>query len=242
MEDWTYETAPDLDQNLVDRLKGFPRQPQMSIYFARCSAALTLRTWLRVYHRYKVEGRENLPPATESFVLIANHASHLDALCLLSSLPIPRLHKAFPAAAADYFFSSVPRSLFSATVINALPFERQAKGGQSLNICRELLANPGNVLIIFPEGTRSLDGTLNRFRSGVARLVVGTNVPVVPAWLDGAAAAWPKGAAMPRPRLLKLRIGAPRYYEDYEDNRESVREIVTDLQEAVEDLQSESSH
>lgn len=235
MDDWTYEKAPDLDKNLSERLSGFPREPEMSIYALRSMAALVLRGWLRVYHRFQVTGKEHLP-AKGSFVLIANHASHLDALCLLSCLPLAKLHRAFPAAAADYFFSSIPRSVFSATVINALPFERQLKGGQSLTVCSELLSNPGNVLVIFPEGTRSPDGELGRFRSGVARLVVGRDIPVVPAWLEGAGAAWPKGAAIPYPKRLRLRIGPPRIYADREDSRESVQGIVNDLREAVEEL------
>ena len=238
MDDWTYDKAPDLDKNLSERLSGFPRQPEMSIYLMRSMAALILRSWLRVYHRFEVTGKEHLPQ-DGSFVLIANHASHLDALCLLSCLPLAKLHRAFPAAAADYFFSSVPRSAFSATVINALPFERQLKGGQSLTVCSELLANPGNILIIFPEGTRSPDGKLGRFRSGVARLVTGRKIPVVPAWLEGAGKAWPKGAPIPYPKRLRLRIGPPRLYADRETHRESVQRVVTDLREAVETLRDQ---
>jgi len=62
-------------------------------------------------------GRENLP-AAESFVLVANHSSHLDALCLVSALPLRKLHRVFPAAAADYFFKSLPRIWIAAAVVN----------------------------------------------------------------------------------------------------------------------------
>ena len=232
MKDWEYSPAPDLEKSLKEKLQGFPRQPDMTMYFLRSMAALALRAWLRVYHRLEIDGRRHLPSAG-SFVMIANHTSHLDALCLLSSLPLKSLHRAFPAAAADYFFSSLPRSLFSATVVNALPFERQIKGGQSLEVCSELLANPGNVLIIFPEGTRSLDGELGRFRSGVGRLVAGREIPVLPCHLSGATRAWPKGASFPRPRGLRLAIGAPLLYASREAGPESVREIVHELREAV---------
>ena len=77
-----------------------------------------------------------------------------------------------------------------------------------------MLANGGNILLIFPEGTRTVTGDIGRFRSGIGRLVVGTTLPVVPCHLSGGVKAWPKGAFFPRPRRLRLRIGAPRTYAD----------------------------
>ena len=230
--EWDYHPAPDLTQSLAARLRGFPREPDMLVYGLRCAAALALRLWLRAYHRLSIEGREHLP-ARGSFVLVGNHASHLDAPCLLASLPLRRLHSAFPAAAKDYFFSSLPRSAFSAVLINALPFDREADGAQSLAVCAELLAREGNVLILFPEGTRSTTGALGRFRSGIGRLVAGTPIPVVPCHLTGGAAAWPKGRALPRPRRLRLVLGPPRSYADLTPDRDAVQHVCADLQAAV---------
>ena len=232
MDDWTYETAPDLDKTVEERLRGFPRQPDMSVYLLRSAAALLLRGWLRTYHRLEIRGRENLPDQ-ESFVMVANHGSHLDALCLLASLPLGSLHRAFPAAAADYFFSSFPRGAFSAIFINALPFDRKAKGAESLAVCSELLKNPGNILIIFPEGTRTTTGEVGRFRSGVGRLVAGRDIPVLPCFLDNAWRAWPKGKKFPRPRKLELTICKPRTFSSRATTRDSVHQIVAELQEAV---------
>src|SRR5205814_769765 len=81
---------------LIERLRSFPCEPGMLVTSVRSLAAAVLRFWLRVYHRLTIVGRQNLP-ADHSFVLIANHASHLDTLCLLSALPIRRLHRALPA-------------------------------------------------------------------------------------------------------------------------------------------------
>ena len=161
MRKWRYESAADLDQPFIERLRHFPREPDMLVYGVRSLAALALRGWLSVYHRLEIVGRENLP-ANGSFVLVANHTSHLDTLCLLAALPLRQLHRAFPAAARDYFFVTAPRVAAAAIFVNALPFERQIHARQSLELCRHLLANPGNVLILFPEGTRSLDGALGK--------------------------------------------------------------------------------
>lgn len=233
--EWEYRPAPDLEQGVVERLRGFPREPSMWVYAVRSAAAVALRTWLRLYHRFEVVGRSHLP-REGAFVIVGNHSSHLDAPCLLSALPLGALHRAFPAAAADYFFTSLPRTAFSGIVINALPFERKGGGAESLEICRSLLATEGNVLILFPEGTRSTTGELGRFRSGIARIVAGTSVPVVPAYLEGAARAWPKGSPVPRPKKLVLRLGAPRSYAEEGTDRDAAQHVCEDLRSAVVDL------
>lgn len=179
MDEWRYDTARDLDQTIVERLRRFPREPDMLVYGLRSLAALGLRVWLCFYHRLEVMGREHLP--TEgSFVLVANHTSHLDTLCLLSVLPLKKLHRAFPAASVDYFFTSVPRIAIAAVVVNALPFDRKVHTHQSLSLCKELLANPGNILILFPEGTRSTTGVIGEFKPGIGLLLAGIDVPVLP--------------------------------------------------------------
>lgn len=235
MTEWEYHPAPDIDQSIVEQLRGFPRQPRMLHYAIRTIAALLLRGWMRVYHRLRIDGQANLPDS-DSFILVCNHTSHLDTLALLCAIPLGKIHRTFPAAAADYFFSSLPRSAVSAVLINALPFDRKVKGAESLTVCAELLGNAGNVLILFPEGTRTSTGELGRFRSGIGRLVVGTDLPVLPCYLDGGYQAWPKGRILPRPRRLHLRIGHPRTYGQLARNSESVRAICEDLQQGVNDL------
>ena len=235
MIEWEYHVPPDIDETMSEHLRNFPRQPYMLMYAIRSLAALLLRVWMRAYHRLRIEGRENMP-GTGSFILVCNHTSHLDTLSMLCSVPLKRLHRTFPAAAADYFFSSQPRSAVSAILINALPFDRELNGAESLTVCSELLNNDGNVLIIFPEGTRTTTGELGRFRSGIGRLLVGTDLPVLPCHLDGGLRAWPKGKMIPRPFSLRLRIGAPRSYGDLEKTSESVRLICQELQDCVAEL------
>jgi 1-acyl-sn-glycerol-3-phosphate acyltransferase len=105
-------------------------------------------------------------------------------------------------------------------------------------VCSELLKNEGNILIIFPEGTRTTTGEMGRFRSGIGRLVVGTDLAVVPCYLDGGTKAWPKGKAFPRPQKLSLRIGKPKRYSHLDKSSESVVAICEDLQNAVAELGS----
>jgi 1-acyl-sn-glycerol-3-phosphate acyltransferase len=235
MPAWHYAPAEDLDKKLVERLRCFPREPDMFVYGVRSLAALALRGWLRAYHRFEIVGREHLP-REGSFVMVANHASHLDTACLLAALPLRRLHRAFPAAAQDYFFVTIPRLAVAAVFVNALPFDREVHVRQSLRLCQELLANSGNILVIFPEGSRSLTGEIGEFKPGTGLLLAGTDVPVLPCHLTGAFRALPKGACVPRPSKLKLAIGAPRRYASMPATREAIEQIADELRAAVAEL------
>src|SRR6266704_6281404 len=198
-------------------------------------AALIIRAWLRAYHLFEIVGHERLR-TNRSFVMVANHSSHLDTLCLLAALPLRKLHCAFPAAAEDYFFRSVSRTWIAAVVVNALPFARQAHVRQSLSICSELLANQGNVLIIFPEGTRSQTGEIQEFKSGIGALVAGRDITVLPCYLHGAFHAWPKGRRLPRPKKVRLVVGAPRNYSSRNANKIDICTIAAELHRAVTEM------
>ena len=224
-----------LERKAVDRLRRFPREPDLLVHGLRSALALLIRGLLRLYLRFEIVGRENLPNE-ESFVLVANHSSHLDTLCLLAALPLHRLQRAFPVAAEDYFFRSLPRTWFAAVAMNALPFARQMRVRESLSICAQLLALPGNVLIIFPEGTRSQTGETQPFKSGIGALLAGRDVSVLPCRVQGAFRAWPKGRRLPRPGKVRLIIGAPRNYAERGAERSDLCAIAAELQGAVEEL------
>jgi 1-acyl-sn-glycerol-3-phosphate acyltransferase len=233
---WQYHPAEDLDQSLTQRLRHFPRKPDMFVYGARACTALAIRGWLKLYHRFEIIGRENLP-LDRSFVLVANHASHLDTVALQAALPLSKLHRTFSAAACDYFFERLHLIWIAAVIANALPFSRQVKARQSLGLCGALLQNPGNVLILFPEGTRSTTGALGRFKPGIGLLLGGHDIPAVPCFLSGAFDAWPKGRSAPRPRKLVLRIGTPRTYASVSSDKDGALAVAADLEHAVAALQ-----
>lgn len=237
MEDWQYQPPEDLDQTLVERLRRFPREPDMLTYGARIAAACMIRAWLRIYHRLTVTGRENLP-TNESFILVSNHTSHLDTPMILSALPLRKIHRVFPAAAQDFFFVNLPRLAVASVIINALPFDRKANFRHSIQMCQELLKNEGNVLLLFPEGTRTVTGELGEFKAGVGLMLAGMPYPVVPCYVDGAFRAWPKGKRFPRPRRVRLTIGQPRRYAHLKCGKKSALEITADLRESIESLAS----
>jgi 1-acyl-sn-glycerol-3-phosphate acyltransferase len=221
-------------------IDGFQRQIDVShqLKSAACDfrllAAGVVRTYLRLYHRFEIKGRENLPN-NGSFVMVANHTSHLDALCLLSALPFFQVDSTYPAAAQDYFCSGWRRLALGA-LAKTITFSRHEHIRQSLGQCRSLLSGPSNVLIFFPEGTRSTNDVIGPFRRGVGCLVRGTNIPVVPCAIHGALSAFPKGNVIPYPRALKLVIGRPRRYREMPPSRQSSHHIADDLRNAVGEL------
>ena len=239
MKEWFYDSVCDIEQGPVDPLRKFQREPEMIVHGLRSLSALIIRSLLRIYNQFEIIGHQNLR-TNRSLVIVANHCSHIDTLCLLAALPLRKLHRAFPAAASDYFFQSVLRLWAVAILVNALPFARRAPVRKSLSLCRELLAIPGTILIIFPEGTRSTTGEVGEFRSGIGALVAGRDVAVAPCFIDGSFKAWPKGKRFPRPRKVRLVIGTLRNYRDHGTDKTDLCAVAAELRDAVNQLRPEN--
>lgn len=231
MEACQYDWADPLEPAALKCLA----EPGALVSSMRCLTAVVLRGWLSTYSRLTIVGRENLP-ANRSFILVANHASHLDTLCLLSALPIRQLNCAFPVAAHDYFCVNPVRSLLAKVIVNVMPFDRRLAPWYSLSVCANLLRKPGTVLIWFPEGTRTGGKAPHEFKPGVGLLAAGHDVPVVPCHLAGTDAALPKGAWIPRPSSVRLTIGTPRVYAHLPATKESRTQVCRELRDAVNSL------
>ena len=180
-------------------------------------------------------------PRTAPFVMIANHSSHLDALTLAAALPWHLRQRAFPIAAGDVFFQTKAASFFSALALNALPMWRKRCGTHALDELRERLVNEPAIYILFPEGTRTRDGKMGRFKPGLGRIIASSNVPVVPCFLDGAFAALPPSGRFPSPKKLTLHVGEPLAFRDQPDARSGWQEITDRLEAAVTALAADAS-
>ena len=198
-----------------------------------------VRVYLKVFHRLRIEGREHLP-SEPPFVLVANHSSHLDALVLAAALPARHRRYVFPISAGDVFFETKLATAFSAWCLNALPMWRKNAGRHAMGQLRERFVAGDAGFILFPEGTRSPDGELQKFRAGGGMLVAGADVPVVPCYLAGTHDALPKGAALPRPRSLKLTIAPPQRFADQANDKAGWCAIATQLEARVRALRSSS--
>ena len=198
MKSWNYQPAKDIELKPVERARSLKRESGIWSTCGHLAWHGLVRVYTSLYHRLDVEGREHLP-AAPPFVLIANHTSHLDCLVIGSVLPCRLCDCVFPVAAGDVFFESPARSLFSAQMINALPMWRKNCGPHALAELKDRLVSEPCGYILFPEGTRSRDGSLQHFKAGLGMIVAGTPVPVVPCSIAGASRAWPPGLALAPP-------------------------------------------
>lgn len=235
MEAWQLRPARDQGLPPGERLRSYGREHGLAGAAANRFWRGLARLYLRVFHRLAVVGQENLPEHPP-FVLVANHSSHLDALALTAALPERCARHAFALAAGDTFFTSAAASAFAAYGVNALPVWRHRTTRGDIAALRERLAEDGLVFVLFPEGTRSRTGAMGRFQPGVGALVVGTEIPVVPCYLDGAHAAWPPQRRLPRPGRLSLSIGAPLHFAGTANTRAGWAEVAAASEAGVRAL------
>lgn len=194
-----------------------------------------LKPVIRSQTRPVVHGREYLDSVRGPAIFIANHSSHLDTPVILGALPQRITENLAVGAAADYFFDSRATATATTLLFNTFPVERRgSRRGRSL--AAELVDGGWN-LLLYPEGSRTVDGWLSAFKLGTAQLCAMKGVPAVPIALRGTFAAMPRGRRWPRPGRLRVtvRIGRPLRI----GAQETVPEFRTRLVRAVAALWAE---
>jgi 1-acyl-sn-glycerol-3-phosphate acyltransferase len=235
MQDFNLQPAADHGLSSRERFRSVRRETGLVGACVRRAWWAAMRVYLALYHRFTVEGEEHLP-AAPPYVLIGNHASHLDAIMLAARLPTRLRDRVFPVAAGDVFFEKPLRAAFAALCVNGLPIWRHRAGRHALDELARRLVDEPCIFVLFPEGRRSQDGSLLEFREGLGMLVAGKPVPVVPCYLDGASRALPRLAWVPRPVKVRLRIGAALRFDEIENRRAGWSEIAARCRAAVVDL------
>jgi len=150
----------------------------------------------------------NLKGVKRPFVAVANHSSHLDAPLIMGALPRPLARYLAAGAAGDYFFDVWWRRGLTALFFNAFPVDRSGKNPRNINA--KMLLQHDVPVLVFPEGTRSKDGTMGHFKPGGAALASATGVPILPIAIIGAHDAHPRGSKWPKSgRPLGVAFGPP---------------------------------
>ena len=235
MADWKLEPARDLGLPLGKQLRSLQRENGLIFTALHLTWWSCVRGYLAVWHRLAIRGRENIP-REPPFVLVANHASHLDALVLAGAVSWRIRDRLFPIAAGDVFFGSPVATSFAAGMLNALPMWRKRCGASDLKHLRERLVGEPCAYILFPEGTRSRTGAMAPFKPGLGMIVAGTAVPVLPCYLEGCHECLRPENTIPRPRHITLHIGKPMTFDNVSNERAGWRQIAADIEARVRQL------
>ena len=197
---------------------------------------------LRDLFHLKLEGVDKLP-ATRPFIIAPNHQSYIDGPILVACLPWAVMRDSFYVGTSEVFGTRFMRGLaskFRLIVIdpdaNLVPAMRASAYG----------LRQKRVLVLFPEGERSIDGQPKAFRKGAAILAIHNQCPIVPVALVGFYEAWPRGEKFRGLSHLQVRFLDPVYPPPLGPNPESqytamMEEVRTRVVEAYDDLHARSS-
>lgn len=163
-----------------------------------------IRQGFRRFYSGQLLGIENLP--APPYLICPNHTSYLDAFIVAGLLPWAVFKNLYFQGAQDIFRSAPARVL--ARLGHVIPIDPNVNLENAMSMSAYLLRQ-GLSLCIFPEGGRSVDGTLAEFKKGVGILSKECGVPVIPARIDGAYEALPRGAFLPKPARITMVLGKP---------------------------------
>jgi 1-acyl-sn-glycerol-3-phosphate acyltransferase len=196
------------------------------------------RPLIRLLYRPRVVGAEHVPE-TGPAILVSNHISGGDPLVLPAMI---KRRLAFPAKAELFVSRGVVMTVVSwfLRVVGMLPMDRSG-GRASAGSMEEVFGvlRDGNLLGIYPEGTRSPDGRLYKGKTGVARLVLGSGVPVVPVGMQNTQFVRSAFFGVPTMRRPVVRFGPPldfRAYARAGNDRDVLRYVTDEIMAAVQEL------
>lgn len=171
--------------------------------------------------RWVPHGLENFEDIEPPVIFAANHMSHADTAAILGTLPRRLRSHTAVAAAMDVFGSNEKRAVAAvpnmclqflvASGFHAFAFDRYGPPLRSIRTAVTLIRDGWN-LLLFPEGTRSRDGSMRPFKLGVGVLAKFTDRPVIPIHVSGGNHVLPCDVFLPRPGDIQVRYGKPMYY------------------------------
>jgi 1-acyl-sn-glycerol-3-phosphate acyltransferase len=189
---------------------------------------------MRLLFRLEAVGRELVPP-TGPVLIVSNHVSMLDPPLVGGSVPRPVFFLAKEELFRIPLFGRLIRAL------NARPVRRDGSDTRALKAALALLQD-GRALLVFPEGTRGVEGEAPREgKAGVGMLAVLSGAPVVPVYVSGSGAALPRGRALPRPVKVRVTFGPPLTFKRASDDgrKEAYREAAQEMMRAIAQLREQ---
>ena len=168
-------------------------------------------------------------------IYVANHSSYLDVNAIFASIPHPVIFLS-KASVRKVPFLGWANARVGTVFVERGKLDSAIRAAKDLN--RAL--DEGKVVCVFPEGTRSSDGTLLPFKKGAFRLALDAGVPVVPFGIQGAREALPKGNFLIQKRPITIRFGAPISIEPFRETND-LDGLSTAARKAIEVLMDQRS-
>lgn len=208
------------------------RHPVLNVLWWICNRT----AWLgaRLLFRLRVEGLENLPQPP--YILCPNHASYLDAPVLTSALPWRALRHVFFVGTTEIFGAGLMRRF--ATLLHLIPVDPDANLVPAMRAGAHGL-RAGKILVLYPEGERSIEGPPRQFKKGAAILARHLNIPLVPVAQYGFYEVWPRGTGFQGFHPLRIRIGKPIYPDPNEKPEQAHDRLTTEVRNKVVEMWNE---
>jgi 1-acyl-sn-glycerol-3-phosphate acyltransferase len=180
----------------------------------------------RGYFGLELRGTEHIPDRG-SLVVTPNHQTFADPV--LVTLPIRR--RVYYMAWRRLF--QIPILGRAIRLLHAFPVDLDARDPRAVREARKRLVDEDAVVMIFPEGGRSKDGTLGRFHPGAFRLAASLGVPVLPVTIAGAHEAWPPGRRLPRRGRITITYHPPLAADKAADPRAAAQDLAARTRAAI---------
>lgn len=159
--------------------------------------------WFLLAYRYRAWGKQNIP-AQGPLLVLCNHQSYFDPIIVGLTLR----HRPFYALARSSLFNHRGLGWLIHT-LNALPIERGQADMAAMRRCLKVLED-GHALLLFPEGTRTPDGTTQPFNPGTMLMIKRSRASVLPIAIEGAYAVWSRHRKKPRCfGKIRVKFGVP---------------------------------
>lgn len=170
---------------------------------------------LNALYRPQVEGLENVPERGPA-IIASNHQSALDVIFMPAAMPRPLYF-----LAKSEYFSGLARHFFRNIGVIPVPRRGGEAAEEGLRRGQQVLES-GNLLGIYPEGTRSPDGRLYRGKTGPVRLALRTGAPIIPVAMHGTFGVMPPGARVPRIKQVGMTFGEPLRFSRYQGREDGL--------------------
>lgn len=195
----------------------------------------------------EVKGWENIPRG--NFILAANHQSHLDEIAT-AYLCLPRRFHFIGQVDSFKGLGKIFIHIFY-FIVGVIPIDRKSEESRKKVIKEAIrVLKKGDILIIYPEGTRTRTGKMGEGKFGVARIFLKTGVPILPVAVEGTFEIMPPGKKPKIKKIVKINIGKPLYFKeelerikrigcDSEEKKQILVKITDKLMGSIASLKSE---